>query len=113
MRKSRCTRAAAILATVLFVAACAAGANDVAQAGTAHVAGFWPGLWHGLISPITFIVGLFDHDVNVYDVHNNGNWYNFGFMMGVSTVFSTLGRSGPAGRSMPARCGDKDKAERT
>jgi hypothetical protein len=46
------------------------------------VAGFWDGLWHGLISPITFIVSLFTHDVNIYEVHNNGNWYNFGFVLG-------------------------------
>jgi hypothetical protein len=42
----------------------------------------------GLISPITFIVSLFNDKVNIYEVHNNSNWYNFGFMLGVSCAFS-------------------------
>jgi hypothetical protein len=31
---------------------------------------------------------LFNDNVNIYEVHNNGNWYNFGFMLGVACVFS-------------------------
>jgi len=37
------------------------------------VAGFWLGLWHGLIAPITFVISLFSDNVNFYEVHNNGN----------------------------------------
>ena len=82
------------------LAACAAGANTVAQANQPDAAGFWLGLWQGLISPITFLISLFNHDVNIYEVNNNGNWYNFGFMLGVAVVFS-----GPAGssRAVPRR----------
>jgi hypothetical protein len=47
------------------------------------------GLWQGLISPITFIVSLFTTKVNIYEVHNNGNWYDFGFMLGVAAAFSS------------------------
>lgn len=69
---------------VLALAGCAAGVNP--EAGTAapggDIAGFWLGLWHGVIAPITFIVSLFSDGVNVYEVHNNGNWYNFGFVLG-------------------------------
>ena len=63
-------------------------------------AGFWLGLWQGLISPITFLISLFNNNVNIYEVNNNGNWYNFGFMLGVAFVFS-----GPAGssRAVPRR----------
>lgn len=46
--------------------------------------GFWNGLWHGLISVITFIISLFNDNVDVYAVNNNGGWYDFGFMLGVS-----------------------------
>jgi hypothetical protein len=45
--------------------------------------------------------------VNIYDVHNNGNWYNFGFMLGVSAVFSGAGRSGAAARRRPSRSGKR------
>lgn len=73
-----------ILVLALVLSACAAGPN--AAVGTAdqagHTAGFWLGLWHGIIAPITFVVSLFSDTVNVYEVHNNGSWYNFGFVIG-------------------------------
>ena len=55
------------------------------------MAGFWLGLWHGIIVPITFIISLFSDTVGIYEVHNNGGWYDFGFVIGAS-VF--LGGSG-------------------
>ena len=78
-----------LVVMALLLAACAAGANP--EAGNpgvdGDVAGFWLGLWHGLIAPITFIVSLFSDTVNIYEVHNNGNWYNFGFIMGAGVWF--------------------------
>jgi hypothetical protein len=53
----------------------------------AKIYGFWNGLWHGMISPITFIASLFNHDFAVYAVNNNGGWYNFGFLWGVGALF--------------------------
>jgi hypothetical protein len=44
-------------------------------------------LWQGLILPITWIVSLFDDSVSPYEVFNNGNWYDFGFVLGVFIVF--------------------------
>ena len=100
MSKRQAALAALMVVLVLVLAACAAGANTVAQANEPAAAGFWLGLWHGLISPITFLVSLFNNDVNIYEVNNNGNWYNFGFMVGVATVFSGPARSG---RAIPRR----------
>ncbi len=45
-------------------------------------AGFWAGLWHGLILVITFIISLFTDSVKMYEINNAGNWYNFGFLIG-------------------------------
>jgi len=45
-------------------------------------AGFWAGLWHGLICVITFIISLFTDKVAMYEVNNSGGWYNFGFLLG-------------------------------
>ncbi len=71
---------------VLILGACSAGANP--EVGTAaadgDTAGFFMGLWHGIIAPITFIISLFRDSVNIYEVHNSGNWYDFGFMFGLS-----------------------------
>jgi hypothetical protein len=60
------------------------------------IAGFWKGLWHGLILPIAFIISLFKENVGIYETHNNGNWYNFGFLFGLMIV---LGGNSGAGRA--------------
>jgi hypothetical protein len=77
------------IAAVLVLSSCVPGPNpSVNVLDTAgNIAGFWSGLWHGVISPVTFIISLFSHNVNVYDVYNNGNWYNFGFILGVCIIF--------------------------
>ena len=79
---------AAILLLVLSLSACAAGPNKLTdkESPGGEVAGFWQGLWHGFISPFTFIISLFNNNLNIYEVYNNGNWYNFGFMFGVSMI---------------------------
>jgi hypothetical protein len=41
------------------------------------------GLWHGSIAPITFLVSLFTDGISVYETHNSGRWYEFGFMLGI------------------------------
>ena len=79
---------------LLMLGGCAAGPNPATGAGP-DPAGFWLGLWQGFISPITFVVSLFNDQVSIYEVRNNGNWYDFGFVLGVSAVFS--GGGGAAG----------------
>jgi hypothetical protein len=73
-----------VLFLIFIASSCAPGPNDLEKTPNAEgkVAGFWRGLWHGLISPITFIISLFTKDVRFYEVHNNGGWYNFGFVLG-------------------------------
>ncbi|MFN2146124.1 MAG: hypothetical protein ACK2T7_12290 [Anaerolineales bacterium] len=81
---------------LVALSGCAAGPNpelnQVDEEGT--VAGFWTGLWHGCISFITFIISLFSDNVTVYEVHNNGGWYNFGFILGVMIAYGGGGSRG-------------------
>jgi hypothetical protein len=89
---------AAAVALSLAMASCAPGPNvqeGVAQSG--EIAGFWLGLWHGVIAPITFVISLFSDGVNVYEIHNNGNWYNFGFVLGAGVLLGG-GGAGSRGR---------------
>jgi len=79
MKRSKLAVALGIVA--VLVAACAApGIPAVNLPGTP---GFWLGLWHGMIFPVTFIVSLFNHGVGVYAAVNDGGWYNFGFFLGI------------------------------
>lgn len=81
------TITAVVLAVLLLlaVAGCAAGSSRFTPE---QRAGFWAGLWHGLICPVTFVIGLFTESVRIYEVSNTGNWYDFGFLLGVCCVFS-------------------------
>ena len=49
--------------------------------------GFWSGLWHGIIAPISFIGSLFSDKIAMYAINNNGGWYNFGFVLGTGILF--------------------------
>lgn len=70
----------------LFVAA---GPNELQNSANQEgkIAGFWQGLWHGFIAPFAFGISLFKDNVGVYELHNNGRWYNFGFILGLMMVF--------------------------
>jgi hypothetical protein len=99
---------AAALLIILALAACAAGPNPAsptisAEAGAKAPAGFWKGLWHGLILPFAFIVSLFNKAVGIFETANNGGWYRFGFVLGASIVFG----GGGAGGSRVRRRRDK------
>lgn len=55
------------------------------------IAGFLPGLWHGIISPVTLVLSVINREGQIYEVHNNGPSYNFGFLLGVAVVSILLG----------------------
>ena len=92
--RRRVALAVVVVGLVLVVSACAAGTNT---SETSSGAGFWLGLWHGIIIPVTFVISLFNDNVSIYEVDNNGNWYDFGFMLGIAGPFSGIG--GGAGRA--------------
>jgi hypothetical protein len=80
---------------MLLLTACFAGINpsEGVPSEFGDTAGFLKGLWHGFIAPFTFIVSLFTDGINFYEVHNNGGWYNFGFVIGAGIIFSGGGRA--------------------
>lgn len=58
------------------------GAGLIARAGA--------GLWHGIIAPVTLVISFFNSDVHMYEVHNAGSEYDFGFLLGVTLVIALL-----------------------
>ena len=69
---------------MLLLSSCAAGD---AQFTPESPAGFWYGLWHGVISLISLIIHIFNNDVFVYEINNTGGWYDFGFLLGVICIW--------------------------
>lgn len=64
------------------------GANNIAKP-----AGFFTGIWHGWIAPITLVWSLFDRDIGIYETFNSGFWYNLGYYMAVISGFGGLALS--------------------
>ncbi len=87
--------AALILVLLLLatLAGCVPGPNNMkgVPGEKVSVAGFWLGLWQGFIAPFVFVVSLFKGDLNIYEVHNNGAWYNFGYLFGLACFFGGSG----------------------
>lgn len=86
MKKKQVLILVILILTMFVLGSCTAGPNPVEGTGDT-VYGFWWGLWHGIISPITFVISIFNENVHIYEVHNNGGWYNFGFLWGVGGLF--------------------------
>jgi hypothetical protein len=86
-----------------LLAGCAASPNQLK--GTVNnegaVAGFWIGVWQGFIAPFVFVVSLFKDNLNIYEVHNNGGWYNFGYLFGLACFFGGGGGGAARRKRMP------------
>ena len=75
------TRVFVLVAMSLTVAACVA--KQSAGAVNPGAPGFLEGVWHGFIFPVAWIVSLFTDQIAVYQVPNNGGWYDFGYFVGI------------------------------
>ena len=76
----RWTVAAALAALALVAAGCAPGSDHFNF--VSGPAGFWAGLWHGLICCVTFILSLFINGIRIYEERNSGHLYDLGFVLG-------------------------------
>ena len=86
--KPSVTSLVVVLLLVCILAGCAPGPNQSRGiAGKHGLAGFWLGLWQGFIAPFVFVVSLLKTDLNIYEVHNNGAWYNLGYLFGLACFF--------------------------
>ena len=82
-----------LLLIIILFSSCAHTIDVSSCTQYMEIYGFWGGLWHGIISPFTFIGSLFSHDITIYAVNNNGNWYNFGFVLGAGILGGGIFRS--------------------
>lgn len=79
----------------LVLAACAPGTDTFAD----DQAGFFSGIWHGWIAPISILLHfLVDDAIRIYETNNTGIWYDVGFYMAIISGFGSLGLSRGAQR---------------
>lgn len=90
MRKKLFLLFITISVMVLTLTGCAPGDGTYT---VSNPAGFFWGVWHGWIAPISLIVSLFNKNIRVYEVLNTGWWYDFGFYMAIISGFGGLSLS--------------------
>jgi hypothetical protein len=78
---------AVIIAACLFLAGCLPGDG---RNTPEKPAGFFWGIWHGWMAPISLIVGLFNKAIRVYEPANTGWWYDLGFYLAVVGGWGSL-----------------------
>lgn len=81
---------AVILLFCLSLAGCIPGDGSNSPTDTA---GFFSGIWHGWIAPFSLIYSLFNDNISIYEIYNNGFTYNFGFYMAIISGFGGLALS--------------------
>lgn len=81
------------LIVICFFISCADVQHHVKPCLEGHVYGFFGGLWHGIIAPVAWLGSLFNDDIAVWAVNNNGGWYTFGFIIGIGGLTASTTKS--------------------
>jgi hypothetical protein len=76
-----------VIFTVFLFSGCIPGSGTNT---TENPAGFFTGIWHGWIAPISLIVGFFNPEIRVYETLNTGWWYDFGFYIAIISGFGSI-----------------------
>lgn len=98
MMQSKHTTKVAALLLLLLILVLATSCLPTAQMQTGkQPSGFFMGIWHGWIAPISLVVGLFKPEIRIYDIYNTGWWYDCGFYIAIISGFGgiSLARRGP------------------
>lgn len=85
-KKFLCLGALAVLA-MFTLTGCVPGDGTYTASDPA---GFFWGIWHGWVAPISLILSLFDHNIRIYETANTGWWYDFGFYIAIISGFGGL-----------------------
>ena len=74
---------------LLIISGCASSV-EISETVSNEPSGFLHGLLHGFILLFSFIGSLFNDDIAVYAVNNNGALYDLGFLLGVFLFFGDI-----------------------
>lgn len=79
-----------IFVLIIFLTSCAKHINVNECLPMETPSGFWSGTFHGFIMIPSFICSIIWDDVAIYDINNNGIWYNFGFIGGFFMILNLI-----------------------
>ncbi len=95
MPRKRFALIALALVAALFLSSCLPGDG---KSSAEKPAGFWTGIWHGWVAPISLVAHFFNKSIRVYETANSGWWYDFGFYLAITAGFGGLAFSARARR---------------
>jgi hypothetical protein len=72
--------------SILLIAVTTSCAQQVSYGIEPEAPGFWMGLIQGILLPFAWFGSLFSDSIAIYAVPNNGGWYDFGFVLGLSAL---------------------------
>jgi hypothetical protein len=76
-----------LLVVLALCMSCAPGSGKITADAPA---GFFTGIWHGWIAPISLIWGLINPAIRVYEPINTGWGYDFGFYIAIVGGFGSF-----------------------
>jgi len=76
-----------LMVMAAWISGCAPGDGTYSAE---NPAGFFWGIWHGWIAPISLIWGFFNPAIRIYEAANTGWWYDFGYYMAIISGFGGL-----------------------
>jgi hypothetical protein len=76
-----------IITLFLILNSCAPGSG---ASTLENPAGFFTGVWHGWIAPVSLIWGIFNKSIRVYEPINTGWFYDFGFYIAIIGGFGGI-----------------------
>lgn len=79
-----------IIAIMMAMAGCVPGDGTYTAE---KPAGFFWGVWHGWVAPISLIIGLFNENIRIYEPNNTGWFYDLGFYIAVISGFGGISLS--------------------
>jgi hypothetical protein len=79
-----------VLFLALTISSCMPGSEAMQEK---RPAGFFMGVWHGWIAPVSLVVGLFNPSIKIFETENTGWWYEFGFYMAIISGFGGISLS--------------------
>jgi hypothetical protein len=74
-----------LLLAAILLTGCLAGTDSRFDAEAP--AGFFTGIWHGLLAPFTLLADLSGANVSMYEAANVGPQYDLGFLIGLMLLF--------------------------
>ncbi|MEQ8153455.1 MAG: hypothetical protein ABRQ25_00970 [Clostridiaceae bacterium] len=90
MKKRVIISAILIAASSLILTGCIPGDGTYTRS---NPAGFFWGVWHGWIAPVSLIMGFFNRQIRIYEVINTGWAYDFGFYIAIISGFGGVSLS--------------------